>query len=330
MHTMKSRWIRVAGVLLMTAALAMLATTAEAQRKFISIATGGTGGVYFVYGGALASLITKNIKDVEATAEVTAASVANMQLIQAKKADLAFTLADTLYDAFFGLEVFKATGAVKTFALAVLYTNFTHVGTIEGTGITKVEDLKGKRVSTGAPGSGTEVIANRILQAYGIDPEKDITRARLGIAETVAAMQDRKIDAFIWSGGVPTGAVLSLAKTPGIKLKLLPHSEAVAVLNKKWSGLYFETVIPKGPYGLAEDVPVVGVFNVLVARDGIEDELAYQIIQLMFDRQEDLIKAHPEARNLTLKTAIVGSPVPFHPGAIRFYCEKGVWTATRC
>jgi len=300
--------------------------TAPATKAKLSIATGGTGGVYYVYGGGLANLITKNLPNAEATAEVTSASVDNAKLIQAGKADLALMMGDVAYDAANGRGKFEATGKAPLRALAVLYSNYTHIVVLDGSGIKKVADLRGKKVSTGAPGSGTEVIANRVLEAAGINPDKDIVRERLGVTESAGALKDRKIDAFFWSGGLPTAAILDLAATPGIKIRLLSHEEELQKMVNKYGPIYFKLTIPKGVYkGFDEDVAVSGVANLLVVNEKMNPDLAYSIVKLMFDKKSDLVAVHKEAENLKLETATVGSSVDFHPGAIKFYQEKGVW-----
>ena len=290
----------------------------------LSIVTGGTGGVYFPLGGGLAQIISKNIPGVEATAEVTSASVDNMRLIGAKRADLAFTLADTAYDAFKGEAAFKGN-PIPIRTLTPLYNNFNHLVTIEGTGITTTADLKGKRVSVGSPGSGTEVTALRILQAAGIDPDRDIRKDRLGVAESVDAIKDRKIDAFFWSGGLPTSAVLDLATTPGIRIRLVPLDSTLPNLQKTYGNLYFHAVILKENYtGAPANAPTVGVANLLVVHKDFDAELAYQITKLIYDRRPLLALAHKEAANITITGVAGRSPVPFHPGAIRYFKELGV------
>src|SRR5688572_25712576 len=174
--------------------------------QFLSIATGGTGGVYYPYGGGLAQLISDRIPGVQATAEVTGASVDNLKLLQQGRADLAFTLADTLAEAVKGTGPFAATGAVPVQTIAILYQNFTHIVVLRDSDIDSVADLRGRRVSVGSPGSGTELIASRVLEAAGLDAARDITRQALGAAESVNALKDGKIDAFFWSGGIPTPA----------------------------------------------------------------------------------------------------------------------------
>jgi len=213
----------------------------------LSIATGGTGGINYVYGGGLASLISKNIPNVDANAEVTAASVDNMKLLQAGKADLTFSYTDVLYDAYLGQGAFKETGKVPARSLAVLFATLSHVVVSDESGIKTLADLRGKRVSVGAAGSGTEVLAKRLLEAVGIDPDTDFRRERLGVAESANAMKDKKLDAFFWGGGLPTAAILDLAATPGQKIHLLPNVEALDAMVKKYGPLYSKVTIPK-PY----------------------------------------------------------------------------------
>lgn len=249
------------------------AVSAPAVR--LSILTGGTGGVYFPLGGGLAQLISRYIPGVQATAEVTSASVDNMRLIGAKRADLAFTLADTAFDAFNGLTAAFQGNAVPIRTLTPLYNNFNHLVTIDGTGVTTIADLKGKRVSVGSPGSGTEVTALRLLEAAGIDPDRDIRKERLGVAESGDALRDRKIDAFFWSGGLPTAAVLELASTPGVRIRLVPLDGTLANLQKKYGSLYFRSVILKEMYpGILANAPTVGVANILVVHRDFSADLA--------------------------------------------------------
>ncbi len=292
----------------------------------LSIATGNTGGVYYPYGGGLARVISQSVPRVDATAEVTAASVDNLKLIQLGKADIAFVLTDTLDDAIHGRGPF-AKMPVKARTLAVLYPNYTQVATIEGKGINRLADLRGRVVSTGSPGSGTEVIAFRVLRAAGIDPDKDIRRQGLTVNASVDALKDGKIDAFFWSGGLPTASLLDLASTIGITAKLLSNDEVLPKLQEQFTpGLYFRLVIPKGTYaGVNYDSGSVGVANALVVKETMSDELAYELTKVLFDRQPDLAAIHPEAKKLNLDTAVHGSPAPFHPGAIRYYEERGVW-----
>ncbi|HEV2066294.1 MAG TPA: TAXI family TRAP transporter solute-binding subunit [Thermomicrobiales bacterium] len=310
-----------AALTVLAMATLMFAPAASAQDQ-LSIATGGTGGVYFPYGGALASLLTANLEGTNVTAEATSASVDNMYLIESGDADIAFVLGDTAYDAVQGNPPFEDPIAAQ--ALATLYNNYTQIVVNADAGISSIADLAGKRVSVGAPGSGTEVIANRILQVSGIDPASGIEVERLGVAESADAIRDGQIDAFFWSGGLPTAAITDLSATPNVSVQLLPHGEVAAALQEAYGDFYSTDVIPANTYtNQTSDVEVVIVPNVLVVNESMDEELAYNITRVMFEGQAELAAAHPEAAKLTLENATVGSPIPFHPGAVRYYQEQG-------
>lgn len=305
-------------------ALLWIPTVQSAPAVRLSIVTGGTGGVYFPLGGGLAQLISRYIPNTQATAEVTSASVDNMRLIGAKRADLALTLADTAYDAFKGEAVFRGN-PVPIRTITPIYNNFNHLVTIDGTGINTVADVKGKRVSVGSPGSGTEVTALRILEAAGIDPDRDIRKERLGVAESADALKDRKIDAFFWSGGLPTAAVLDLATTPGLRIRLVPLDTTIPNLQSKYGNLYFRSVILKEIYpGSPANAPTVGVANLIVVHQDFSAELAYQITKLIYERRAELAQVHKEAANITTTGVAGRSPLPFHPGAARYFKERGI------
>ncbi len=298
----------------------------EAQTKVnrLSIATGGTGGVVYVLGGGIARVISKYLPDTEATAEVTAASIDNCKLIQVGKADLAMPIADAAYDAYIGAGHFKSFGPVPLRTLGVLYSNYMHFVTLENTGIRSIYDLKGRRVSTGAPGSGAETISLKILESYGIE-EKQLKRERLSVAESAAALRDKKVEAFVWMGGLPTAAILDLAASPGIKIKLLENAEHIDKLNQKYGPTLFPLTIPKTAYPRMDaDVKVVASALLLVCHEKMDAGLVYNIIKVLFEHQPELVLAHASAKEFTLDRATVGSPFPFHPGAKKYYQEKGI------
>ena len=291
----------------------------DSQAQFISIATGGTGGVYYPYGGGIAKLLNENLPGVRATAEVTAASVDNLKLIRDDKADIAFTLADTLADAVEARGVFAGGAPVPAASLAVLYDNYTQIVSLKGTGVATIGDLRGRVISTGSPGSGTEIIAIRLLKAAGLDPDRDVQRQGLGVSESADALKDGKISAFFWSGGLPSAAVQDLAHSTGISIALLPSAELLPALQREYGNLYFPLEIPAAAYpGVERAVPVVGVANILVVNRAMPDELAYGITRVLFEHQASLAAIHPEARNLSRARALTGSPAPFHPGALRY------------
>jgi uncharacterized protein len=310
--------IRMVGALL-------LAFAAGAQAQNLSIATGGTGGVYYPLGGGLAAVLSKNVPGMTATAEVTGGSVANMQLIGTGKPYIAFTQADAAIDALKGQGKFQGK-PIPVRTLAVLYPNRMHVVTIEGTGINKIEDIKGKRVSTGSGGSATEVFAFRVIEAAGLDKDKDMERERLGVAESVAALKDRKIDAFFWVGGLPTAAVTDLANTPNVKIKMIDIAHLVPAMTKKNGNVYIKDVIPKETYnGMTKDNPQATVTNLLAVHEKMDEKTAYNIVKAVFEHREDLVRVHKEAQNIKLENQKAeASSIPWHPGALKYFAEKGI------
>ena len=324
---MSARYYRPAVVALAASLFgaSLFAVSALAQQKTISIGTGGTGGVYYPMGGGLANVLSKNLPGLQATAEVTGGSVDNLKLIASGQSEVGFTMADAALDAANGEDKFKS-GKVDVRTLLVLYPNRMHVVTIEGTGINSMADLKGKRVSTGSPGSATEVMAFRVIEAAGLDKDKDMKRERLGAAESVNAIKDRKIDAFFWVGGLPTAAVTDLGATPGLKIKLIDHSEVVAKMNAKYGPLYVADTIPAKTYpGQDTDNKISTVWNILVTNSKMSDDLAYNIIKTIFDKKADLVAVHKEAESIDYKyQKTANSPVPWHPAALKYFKDKGV------
>ena len=319
-------YVLVIATLVVTACGAPPGSGSGAATQRLSIATGGTGGVFYPYGGGLAKVITERLEGVEATAEVTAASVDNLKFIKQGTSDLAFTMADTAQDAMLGREGFADFGTVPARTLAVLYSSYVHLVTRQGSGITRVADLQGRTVSMGSPGSGTAVLAQRILDAAGLAAGRDLRTQSLGVAQSVDALKDGKVDAFFWNGGLPTAAVLDLVNSPGIEAHFVSTEDMLPRLQEKYGQeLYYRAVIPKATYGADADTPVVAVANLLVVSESMSEPLAYDITRLLFERQADLVAIHPQAKDLSLETVLVGSPVPFHPGAIRFYRERNVW-----
>ena len=304
----------------------LLAGGAPAQEKInISIGTGGTGGVYYPMGGGLANILSKSVPGMQATAEVTGGSVDNLKLIGMGKSEVGFSMADAALDAYMGQDKFKG-GKVAVRTLMVLYPNRMHVVTVESTGIKKMSELKGKHVSTGSPGSATEVMAFRVVEASGLDWDKDFKRERLGVAESVNAIKDGKIDAFFWVGGIPTAAVTDLGATPGTKIQMIDHAEVVDAMNRKYGPLYVQDVIPAKSYP-GQDTPnqVATVWNILVAPEKLSDQVAYNIVKTIFDKKAEMVAVHREALNFDYRYQTNNaSPIPFHPGAIKYFAEKGI------
>jgi uncharacterized protein len=318
--------MRLYTLLSLGAALVIGSAGVQAQQaKQLSIATGGTGGVYYPLGGGFGNIIGKELPGVVATAQVTGGSVANLQLIGSGKADLCFTQVDAAWDAVNGLDKF-ASGKLPIRALAVMYPNYMHVVTVEGTGIDKVEDLKGKRVSTGSPGSATEVFAFRVIEAAGLDKDKDMRRERLGVAESVNAVKDKKIDAFFFVVGLPTSSITDLAATPNTKIKLLDHAQYLDKMLAKYGNIYAAGSIPKATYaGMDADAKGITVWNIMAVNASTDEQLAYDLTRLMLEKQNDLALVHKEALNIKTEWQTSDrAGIPWHPGALKYFKEKGI------
>ncbi len=308
------------GPLLSVAILAAGALGAQAQEQ-LSIATGGTGGVYYPMGGGLAEIINNHIDGYSATAEVTGASVENMGLIATGDADLAIGLADTVAQAQTGTGRFEGQQLEMIRGVAVMYANLVQIVTLADSGITGLSDLAGKRVSIGAPGSGTEVNAAAILNANGLTYD-DIEEQRLNFNETADALSNGDIDAGFWSVGAPTSSILNLATTQSIRMIELTAEEIAAA--RAADPIFAEAVLAGGTYaGVDADVPVLGIPNVLVASSEMDDDLVYAITKAMFENIADLRAVHPAANQTTVEFTLSASPIPLHPGAIRYYEEIG-------
>jgi uncharacterized protein len=302
------------------AAVGALSLGGIAQAQNISIATGGTGGVYYPLGGGFAAALSKHVPGMQATAEVTGGSVSNLQLIATGKPYIGFTMVDAAKDALDGTGKFKEKVNLRT--LLVLYPNRMHVVSTTATGIKTLKDLKGKRVSVGSIGSATEVMTSRLLEAVGVE----VQRERLSVAESVNALKDGKIDAFTWVGGLPTAGVTDLASTPGITIQMIDHAEAIPAMVKKYGNLYYPDVIPMSTYkGMTADNKIASIANVLVASADMADETAYNIVKTIIEQREELKLVHNAAGEIDAKNQKnAATPVPFHPGALKYFKEKSI------
>lgn len=304
---------------LATGAVLAAAGPLMAQEQ-LSIATGGTGGVYYPMGGGLAEIINNRVDGYSATAEVTGASVENMGLIATGDADLAFALADTVYQAYAGEGRFEGQQLDMVRGLASVYSNMVQIVALQSSGITSLEDLRGKRVSVGAPGSGTEINAQAILEANGISYD-DINVQRLNFNETADALANGDIDAGFWSVGAPTSSIMNLATTQSIVMLELSDDEIAAA--READPIFAQTTLAGGIYDGVGETTVLGVPNVLVVSAEMSDDLAYELARAMFENIADLRAVHPAANETTVEFTVSATPVPLHPGAIRYYEEIG-------
>ena len=296
-----------------------MAVSAVQAQQNLSIATGGTGGVYYPIGGGLAEMIGRHIDGYTAVAEVTGASVENMGLIHREDSDLAIALADTVYQAYSGTGAFEGRQVSDVRAIASVYPNAVQLVALQGSGISSLEDLKGKRVSVGAPGSGTELNARALLESNGIT-YSDITVQRLNFNETADALRDGDIDAGFWSVGPPTSSILSLATTRDIRLISFTEEEIQNAISAE--PVFAPYTLEANTYeGVTEDTHTIGIPNVLTVNAAMPEELAYQITKVLFEKVDELRAIHPAANDTTVEFTMTSTPIPLHPGALRYYEE---------
>ena len=320
---------RLAALAMGAAVLAAPRLARAQQGTQLAIATGTTGGVYYPLGGGLANILSRAIPGLSATVEVTGGSVANNQLLGAGRVGMIFSQVDACVDAVRGAERFRGR-PVSVRALAVIYTNRMQVVTTAAAGIASMADLKGKRVSTGAPGSATEGMAFRLIEGAGLDRDKDFrARERLSPAESTNAIKDGKLDAYFFVSGVPTSAITDLGASPGITLRLVDHAEFTDKIVEKYGPVYFPEVIPAGTYpGQATDNKQMSVANIIAVLDTMPEDQATRILEAAWRGREELVQVHAEARGFTLerqKTSAAG--VPWHPAAEAFWKAQGAQLA---
>ena len=307
---------------LFAAAAAFTASTAVlAAPTFINVLTGGTSGVYYPIGVALSQLYSNGIEGSKTSVQATKASVENLNLLQAGRGELAFALGDSVADAWNGVEDagFKAP-LKKLRAIAGTYPNYIQIVANKESGINTLADLKGKRISVGAPKSGTELNARAIFKAAGLSYEDMGKVEFLPYAESVELIKNRQLDATLQSSGLGMAAIRDLAATLPINFVAIPAEITAKIDN----AAYQAASIPAGTYdGQDSDVPTVAIQNILVSHDGVSEEVAYQMTKLMFDNLERLGNAHSAAKDIKLEGAAKGLPIPLHPGAERFYKEAG-------
>ncbi|KAB8190040.1 TAXI family TRAP transporter solute-binding subunit [Nonomuraea phyllanthi] len=286
----------------------------------LSIATGGTTGVYYVYGGGLAKQLSSNIANTQATASVTSASVENIKLLVSGKADIGFAQADTAADAVNGKDTFTTKQPIK--AIARIYDNYAHLVVASGVDADKVADLKGKSVSLGPANSGTQVVARRILESAGIDPDSDISKQQLSINEAVQAAKDGTIDAFFWVGGLPTAGITDLA-TSKPDIKILDTTDVLPTMQSTYGQQYVSLDVDLSVYKLSGTIKTVAIPNLLLVPDSMDEQLAHDITKTLFEKKAELTAVHPEAKKLDPTLGQQVAPVQLHPGAARYYKEKG-------
>jgi len=286
----------------------------------ISIATGGTGGTYYPYGGALAGVINNKAENVEATAEVTGASVENARLLDSGEAQMGLLMNDVVYQAYKGENQFDKPIELRTFM--GMYANVMHVVALQDGNIKSINDIKGKKVSVGAPGSGTENMTNQILDALGMTYD-DIEEFRLSFSENTEGLRDHVIDVGIWSVGAPTSSIMDLATTH--KIHIVPFTdEEMNKITAKYP-YYNATTLPAGTYsGYDTEVKTPAVWNSVVVHKDMSEELAYKLAKAVFESNADLVAVYSGAVESTPENTVASAVVPLHPGVIKYFEEIGV------
>ena len=304
------------------AATVIAAPIASAADTFVNVLTGGTSGVYYPLGVALGNAIGKAMPSVKTSVQATKASVENLNLLQAGRGEIAFTLGDSLSDAWKGNEEagFK-TPLKKLRGVAAIYPNYIQIVARADAGIKSIADLKGKKVSVGAPKSGTELNARVIFHAAGI-AYKDFAKTEyLPFGESVELMKNRQLDATLQSAGLGVSSLRDLATSVDIVVVAIPPD----VIKKTSDPAYLPATIPASTYrGQAADVPTAAVQNYLVTHEGVSNDVAYGMTKALWTSLGDLVAAHSAAKAIDLKHALEGMPVPLHPGAEKYYKEVGV------
>lgn len=303
-------------------ALCAVAVMPAAAQQFINILTGGTSGIYYPIGVALSQVYTKAIPEAKSSVQATKASVENLNLLQAGRGEIALTLADALSDAWNGNEeVGFKTPLKKLRGVSGVYSNYIQIVASAESGIKTVADLKGKRISVGAPKSGTELNARAILKAAGLS-YKDFAKVEyLPFGESVELIKNRQLDVTLQSAGLGVASIRDLATSVKIVVVPIPAD----VVAKVGDAAYQAGMIPAGTYdGQTQDTPTAIIPNFLVTHDGVPAELVYKMTKAMYDNLDMLVAAHAAAKAIKLADAVKGMPVPLHPGAERYYKEKGL------
>ena len=304
----------------------LLAGPVAAKTTFVSIGTGGTGGIYYPYGGGVAEIWSKYVPGVKAVAEVTGASVENVKLAHKGETVIGEVMGDVAVAGYQGLSKFKGKKH-NILGMAIMYPNLLQVVTLKKSGVTNIEQVKGRSISTGSPGSGTNFMAEAVLGALGI-AKGDYKDSRLSFTESANALRDGNIDVGIWSVGPGTSSILDLATTHKIRILGFTPQQAEKILaaNKTYSSVD----LAGGVYrGVDKAVPTIGVWNVMICQTSLDTDLVYKLVKALYEHNDYLLKIHPSAAYTTPENAVKYCPIPLHPGTIKYLKEKGIAVPAR-
>jgi TRAP transporter TAXI family solute receptor len=298
-----------------------LAGPVTAKTTFIGIGTGGTGGIYYPYGGGVAEIWSKYVPGIQAVAEVTGASVENVKLADKGETVIGEVMGDVADAGYNGLDKFKGKKH-DILSMVVMYPNLLQVVTLKNSGITNIEQVKGKRISSGSPGSGTNFMAEAVLKAVGI-PLDSFKDSRLSFTETANALRDGTIDVGFWSVGPGTSSILDLATTHDIVIIPITPEQTQKVLAA--NDTYASVDLAGGVYrGVDKPVPTIGVWNVMICQKSLAEDMVYKLVAALYEHNDYLRKIHPSAAYTTPENAVKYSPIPLHPGTVKYLKEKGI------
>jgi hypothetical protein len=299
----------------------LISGPALARTEFVSIGTGGTGGIYYPYGGGVAEIWNKYAPGVRAVAEVTGASVENVRLAHKGETVIGEVMGDVAVAGLEGLSKFQGKKH-NILSMAIMYPNLLQVVTLKKYGITNIEQIKGKNISSGSPGSGTNFMAETVFKALGI-PLNSYKDSRLSFTESSNALRDGTIKVGVWSVGPGTSSILDLATTHDIHIiNFTPEQQKkILAANTQYSAVD----LAGGVYrGVNKAVPTIGVWNVMICQTGLSTDLVYKLAKSLYEHQDYLLKIHPSASYTTPENAVKYSPIPLHPGTIKYLKEKGI------
>jgi TRAP transporter TAXI family solute receptor len=317
-HPHRSHWSFIPSILI---ALVLIPGVVMAETTFVSIGTGGTGGIYYPYGGGVAEIWSKYVPGVKATAEVTGASVENVKLAHQGETVVGEVMGDVAVAGFKGTSKFNGKRH-DILGMAIMYPNLLQVVTLKSSNITNIEQVKGRKISTGSPGSGTNFMAEAVLQALGIE-KKDYKDSRLSFTESANALRDGAIEVGIWSVGPGTSSILDLATTHDIHIISIKSEQIKKILaaNETYSAVDLAAGVYRGVNG---SVPTIGVWNVMICQRSLNTNLVYKLAKALYEHNDYLLKIHPSAAYTTPKNAVNYCPIPLHPGTIKYLEEKGI------
>ncbi len=304
----------------------LIAGSASARTQFVSIGTGGTGGIYYPYGGGVAEIWSKFVPGVKAVAEVTGASVENVKLAHKGETVVGEVMGDVAEAGYKGTGKFKGKKH-NILSMAIMYPNLLQIVTLKKSGITNIEQIKGRHISSGSPGSGTNFMAENVFKALGI-PLNSYKDSRLSFTESANALRDGTIDVGVWSVGPGTSSILDLATTHDIHIIAFTPEQTRKILDANQN--YSAVELAGGVYrGIDQALSTIGVWNVMICQKSLDTDMVYKLVKALYEHQGYLLKIHPSASYTTPENAVKYSPIPLHPGTIKYLKEKGVAVPAR-